>query len=98
MYAGFSIIDVSDPSNPIEVSSDNPDWSYSIFSDRNYLYVGTESGLYIYDISDPSNPVEIGSIYNFAVTGIFVLKNYAYLVDWSNSLRILNISDPTNPQ
>ncbi len=103
MYAGFSIIYVSDPSNPIEVSSDNPDWSYSIFSDRNYLYVGTESGLYIYDISDPSNPVEIGSIYNnnFAVTGIFVLKNYAYLgcVNWPNySLRILNISDPTNPQ
>lgn len=65
--ANFSIVDVTNPNNPIEVSST----SYTAFDMKvwqNFLYVvdgardkTAEDEGAIYDISDPSNPVAVGS-------------------------------------
>jgi len=70
----LAIIDVSDPSNPIDVSSISDtacdaanaggcelDGAYAIFVSGKYAYVAsnTDDGIEILDVSDPFNPVHV---------------------------------------
>ncbi len=59
---GFSIIDVSNPANPIEVSRVLTTWgAHGISVDKNTLFVGAgNQGLLMFDVSDKSNPSQIG--------------------------------------
>ncbi len=68
-YGGLEIIDVSDPTNPIRISSVLSDvsdlsftpWDVKIVGD--YAYVASmNSGLSIIDISDPANPFHVSSV------------------------------------
>ena len=69
---GVAVLDISDPSNPVQVGSitdeDRPelelDGACSIFVSGKYAYVAAyeDDGVEILDISDPSNPVHIGSL------------------------------------
>ena len=92
------IVDVTDPSNPQEISSYvTPDAVMKLFKDDHYLYIANrKAGLRIIDVSDPFNPVEIGSNDTENTSDIFVSYPYAYLVA-GGDLRIVDISDPTNP-
>jgi len=78
-----------------------------------YAYIAeysnvSDSGLKIVDISDPYQPRVVSPVLITGLTGesrsLDVSGNYAYLlsyrgvdVDSTNVLRIINISDPTNP-
>ena len=101
--SGFRIIDVSNPSSPVELAVDTTYNVWKIDVEGNYAYVveaiaNAESYVHIYDISNPSNPVEVSST-QFPTTVYEVLYNqgYLYVANEDNGVRILNVSDPANP-
>jgi len=88
---GLSVVDVSDPSSPVEVGAvrdtESPqggtattlDGAYGVFVRGIYAYVAsyTDDGLSIVDVSDPSSPYEIGSINDSAGGGSGTVLNGA---------------------
>jgi hypothetical protein len=99
LYAGLSIIAVSDPAHPYEVGAyDTPGWAVGVAVSGGYAYVADgDRGLRIIAVSDPAHPYEVGfydtpgSAWDVAVSG-----GYAYVAD-GDSLRILDVSDPAHP-
>ncbi len=99
---GFSIIDVSDVTDPqilsnITIETDSRD--IAISGDYAYL-VGYQTGIIVYDISNPSHPVEeisyasevsIGSI---KAESIEIVGNTAYVAIGLSGFAIFDISDP----
>ncbi|PLW80738.1 hypothetical protein C0585_01170, partial [Candidatus Woesearchaeota archaeon] len=108
---GLSIIDVSDPTNPVEVgyvtdsevggTATTLDGASDVFVSGGYAYVTSrdDDGLSVIDVSNPTNPAEVGyidTILNSPQT-IFVSGDYAYIPTDDEGLSIVDISDPTNP-
>ncbi len=97
-FAGLIILDVSDPSQPVELGSYAPAISVrgvAVEGTRAYIAAG-DDGLRIVDVSRPDEPRELGrydpsgSISRVAVEGT--------LVHVSPDLRVLDVSDPAQPQ
>ncbi|HIC68474.1 MAG TPA: hypothetical protein EYO90_02970, partial [Candidatus Latescibacteria bacterium] len=108
---GIQILDISDPSNPLELSkfTDNlPFGVHNCFIAGDLVYlVGNLVGLRIVDISDPRAPFEIGhweipeseqEEFSFAsLHDLSVSGDRAYLAYAEAGLRILDVSDPRTP-
>jgi len=103
---GLYIIDVSDPTSPIEVSHCSV-YCLSVYVSGNYAYVSDAPsnhlhGLTILDVNDPALPIEIVRYFD---TGgepreVYVNGNYAYVNAESNDhngLHIFDVSDPALP-
>jgi hypothetical protein len=96
---GLRVIDVSTPSNPVEVGhylSSGTAWAVAASGTIAFLADGTE-GLRIIDISTPSSPGEIGS-YNtpgFAMH-VTVSDGIAYVAD-DLGLEVIDVSTPSSP-
>ncbi len=96
------VIDVSDPSDPIEVGRiDTPEFSRSVYVTGGYAYVadGT-NGLHIIDVSDPEKPHEVyASDTSIGAIGIHVAGDYAYIAGgYGQGFYVIDVSDPTRPQ
>jgi hypothetical protein len=87
---GLSIIDVSDPTNPIEVGYINDteaaggtanclEWPYDLYVSGKYAYVTSreDSAISVIDVSDPTNPIEIACIQDEFLGGTAQLLNYS---------------------
>lgn len=95
---GLHIINVSDPSNPIETGTLNQT-AYDITVVGNYAYLAQPSGgLSIIDIADPENPIKVGNILTKAF-GVDVVGSYAYVTTgpYDGPLYVVDISNPANP-
>ncbi len=106
--AGLIILDVSDPSNPQELSrfyvKDNRNGFYDCYvvGDRAYA-AHSWGGLAVIDISDPSNPALVDSliipdiektIEKPAIHGVWVKGDYAFLADNGEQiLTVVNIKE-----
>ena len=98
--AGLRIIDVANPSNPVELAKlDTPVNASGLDISGTTLYLADAGvGLRIIDISIPGDPKEIkfietgGSALNVAI-GV----NYAYVADGSGGLRVIDITIPQQP-
>jgi len=94
--AGLKIMDISDPTSPVElgnyVSSDSG-YSYDVEVRGNYAYIAGDD-FRIIDVSNPSSPNEISSDPANGY-GIVLSGNYAYLS--YNGLDIIDISNPYYP-
>ncbi|MCH7761915.1 choice-of-anchor B family protein, partial [candidate division TA06 bacterium] len=103
----LGIVDVSDPTNPVEVAtytngSMGAAWAVKTY--RNFALIGNQSnnvGLVIIDLSDPTSPTLVTNYTHPNVTSVhnlFVAGDYAYLAsNTTDNVEILDISDPTNP-
>ncbi len=104
--SGLRIVDISNPSSPIEVGF----WPsvgqvYCVYVAGSYAFVGgdhyptsTTGTLRIIDISDPSNPVEVGfRDVPAQVSGITVVGSHAYLASYNAGLRIIDVENPNDP-
>ena len=109
---GTSIIDVSDPARPMEVSwigqDELPDGSHNNTLDWPYLYVdqyiNTYSELEIFDLSDPSKPKKVGGIdYNGQDSHHDLIvdhrpdgQDFAYAAS-INFTDVIDVTDPAKP-
>jgi hypothetical protein len=97
-YAGLLIIDISDPSDPIEVGHFDMTNATCVQVSDKYAYVA-DLGLRILDVSDPSSPKEVGYYDTPGVAfGVQIVDNYAYIADDWCGLRVVDISDPVYPK
>jgi len=99
--SGFHVVDISSPSNPVEVSSFNlpwDPWHIAVWGDYAYISgMENRSGdnwanLSVVDLSDPLNPSYVGywvndNKSNHYMGGIAVSRNYVFLGinDYSSS-------------
>jgi hypothetical protein len=110
-YGGISIVDMSDPAQPVAVGSyDAPAsvWDVGVTEDpaqgKAYAFVATQGdGLHVVDVSDPTAPRQIGSLGIFGATDVFVRGTYAYVAAqsscsmfwWICSGRVLSVDFST---
>ena len=103
---GLRIIDISDPTNPVEQSYfSTADATYSSVIEGNYAYVGMEDSLLVLNISDKSTPQKVGDYeipdaswskvrcFHYESSQVFLAVHGEDL-----PLQILDVSDPSNPQ
>jgi hypothetical protein len=100
-YLGrFQVLNISDPTLPAY-------WGASfyvhsalkdIFIEGTYAYVIGGQTLWIFNIDDHSNPqFIIGDNFFNDPHSLYISSSYAYVADGDFGLKIVNISDPTNP-
>jgi len=106
-FVGTNLYDVSDPSNPVLLSTiTDPTITYhhqgEISSDGNYLYINDELSnnptpdISVWDISDIANPVRVSDFADDATThNMYVIGDYAYVSYYTAGLRVFDISDPS---
>ncbi|OGD25905.1 MAG: hypothetical protein A2V57_06755, partial [Candidatus Aminicenantes bacterium RBG_19FT_COMBO_65_30] len=98
---GLSIVDVSDPANPIErIFLQNLSvGDLGIDKTGQYLFVFMNTGLKIYDVSNPVAPFEAASYGGlYTAAGIRIVGDRAYLVDGNqNRVLVLDIANPLSP-
>jgi len=90
--AGLRVIDVSDPSTPVEVGFyDTPDEARGVAVAGGYAYIA-DLGLRVVDVSTPAAPVEVG-FYDTAVYayGLAAAGGYAYVADLDTDLRVVDV-------
>lgn len=100
---GLLIVDITEPSRPIQTGVYTPTFAVSVDISGNYAYVvDRDHGLCIIDITNPSLPTEV-SRYDVPtfVTYIYshqvqVLGNYAYLAA-DDGLYMIDITNPISP-
>ncbi len=98
----ISAYDISDPDNIVAKDTDanGAQTPKDIFVLGNYAYIvetGINDYLSVYDISNPSNIVYKSSLSMTPdPTAVYVSGAYAYVVDDSSGLRVVNVSDPDN--
>ena len=105
--AGVRIISLEDPTQPKEIGwVDTPSSPKDLSVEGNLLYVATRhSGLQIFDISETTRPVHVGKRgppvvngYPQKASSLQIVGKTAYVSYYGNGgLRILDISDPTQP-
>ena len=103
---GFFIYNVSDSSNPIELYHDSSTGKANgidIVGDLAFLGI-LFGGLKIYDISSLTSPILIGNYEDpGAIVDVHVMDNIACLSDHgspqsgSGGIKLINVSDPSNP-
>ncbi len=111
--AGLSIINISNPANPVEVGYIQDDLNkrlngpFGVYVSGSYAYVASTSdnAISIVNISNPTNPVEVGNLSDDSTTNIqsprsiVVSGNYAYLAcSTSDSITIIDVSNVTRPR
>lgn len=92
------VINISDPLSPEYSASFDYSWTSDIIISDNIAYISGYSGLIILDIYDIHSPQELGS-FSGKLDGICLMDTLIYGVHSSsaNNLRIINISDSSNP-
>jgi len=98
------IVDVSEPSSPVELSITRPAgfgscWDSTVVGELALLplmYDQPPSGLLVLDVSNPALPNELGRGGDWDSTGIAVDGTYAYTVG-PDGLHVVDLSDPTLP-
>jgi CSLREA domain-containing protein len=97
---GLYILDVSDPTNPIELgfsASDYGSWQVTVVDTIAYL-PESNAGIRIVNISDPQNPLDLGY---FGTPGptvwIEVIGSTAYVAELTAGIQILDITNLLQP-
>jgi hypothetical protein len=95
--SGLSIIDISEPTEPYEVSFTPSEGRLRGIDVSDNIAYMAENGLVIVDVSDPINPIEVGSLPGTYPFGVKVANNIAYL-GANAGLLTVDVSDPTKPK
>ncbi len=76
--AGVRVIDVTNPSSPVEVDSIETPRARGITINGNYVYVaGSDSGLVVIDVTNAASPVWVASSSEFYGEGVAANGNIA---------------------
>lgn len=101
---GLFIFDVSDPTNPTQITYyDTPDNLTEFFIADSLIYLADCDSLIILNIANPALPQYVGAVdIPTTCTDVHVVYPYAYATAYSSfgtdgSVKIIDVSDPTNP-
>lgn len=107
--SSLKVVDISTPSNPNFVKSIDIGFGIeTIYPFKDYLFIGSNIGMYAYSLSDPSNPTQLFQFEHITScdpviandTFAFVtLRNNEICNRWSETRQIdvINIQDMNNP-
>ena len=96
----LKLIDVSDPANLIEITTDwgtGKPLGLEISGHLGYI-AASDEGFYILNLTDKWSPVEYGYVDTPGnATDVIVNGRFAYLADGPAGVHVIDIFDPTNP-
>lgn len=93
----LQILDISDQSQPVEVSTTISLGGQQLALIDHFAYI-ISNGLQIVDIADPVNPQLVLSLFpDTHLTDIVIENEHVFIVDWDTGLYIFDGSDPANP-
>ncbi len=104
VQSGFTIVDVRDPSAPVEVSATSifvgPTSDIEIIGDLAYVALDprTNGWIWIYDLTDLEDPQHVAFL-QFGDSGAYrvrVSDGLAYVAGMTGGLRVVSLSDPLN--
>lgn len=100
----FSLIDTAQPSKVNEI---NIGFNIeTLFSFKDYLFIGSRNGMFIYSLANPENPVQLSAVQHFtACDPVVANETHSFVTLHSNTtcgnnlnvLQVYDSSDPTNP-
>ncbi len=103
----LNVFSISNPINPVLVNTQAIGFGIeTIFSYKDFLYIGSQTGMFIYSIQNPEFPQVLSSVDHFtACDPVVANDNYAFVTLWSdvgcgnnvNRLEVYNIEDALNP-
>jgi hypothetical protein len=73
--------------------------SYAVDVQGNFAYLGVGPRIYVLDTSNPSAPKFMGQsgVMPGVVRSVIASDNYVYVADGKGYLRVIDVSDPTQP-
>ncbi len=99
-YNGVMIVDARDPAGPAYLGSADISWAMDVATSGDHAYVAGMSpyGLTILDIANPGSPVVMGGVQTGGSGNrVMAAGNYAYLVVDDDTIRTIDISNPSRP-
>jgi hypothetical protein len=94
----FSIIDLSNPSQPVAVSQyQAAGEATKLIIQENYAYVGWSDGLRLIEISSPSQATLVGTYQQKNRVSQMILEHNQLYLGSSNGLSLLDVSNPASP-
>ncbi len=91
---GVRIIDVSNPTGPVDVGSMQTDNAWDVAVRSGYAYVADgESGLRVLDVSAPRTPVLLGSRKTSDARAVVCTGDDAIVADADKGVKVIDISD-----
>jgi len=95
---GIHVLDVSNPTSPVEIGADPTVGTSAVQVGSGYLYATGSNRFRILDVSTPSFPVEVGSRSTEGIAyDVDVAGRYACVADNVAGLYVLDVTDPENP-
>ncbi len=99
--SNLRVVNVSNPAAMITVSTlslSGTVWNLEVDPNRNLAAVAAGSaGVYLVDISNVTAPIIRGRLSTGDARGVAMRGNYAYVADYANSMRSLDITNPNAP-
>jgi len=105
----LKVFNIEDESTPLYQSSIDLGLGIeTIFTSDNYLFIGSQFGMYIYSLENPANPSFVSEyIHIYSCDPVVVDGDWAYVTlhsensgcgRWVNELHIIDISNIASPQ
>lgn len=94
--SSLRVIDVSDPTSPVEIGSYAASGAGSVQIEWPWVYLGTTSAMLVLDISDPTSPGLVGTYPAFDVVSVSVEGDQA-AVATLGGVEIVDVTNPVSP-
>ncbi len=100
---GLNVFNLLDPEQPVKVNSIPVGFDIeTLFNYKEYLYIGSQNGMFIYSISNPELPTYLSDVQHFTACDPVVANNtHAFVtlyadVGCGNTINILETYDVTD--
>ncbi len=94
----FRVIDITDPTNPVLLGSNDDVSARAIAIDGNHAFVATSDGLAVINVADPTDPYVVGSCDTLSVGyAVAVSGDHAFVAAAGEGLYVFDITDPAAP-
>jgi len=104
---GLNVFNITDTKDPVKVNSVPIGFNIeTLFSYKEYLYIGSQNGMFIYGLENPEFPNQLSSVEHFTAcdpvvandTHAFVtLRSETFCGNNINLLEAYDVTDVTNP-
>lgn len=106
-YQSLKVFNIQNRENPVKVNQKQVGFNIeTLFSMNDYLFIGSQNGMFIYDVSNPENPNFLSNSEHFtACDPVVANETHAFVTLHSNTgcgnnlntLMVYDIDNPSNP-